>query len=205
MRSLSTAVLSLIAMALSSMTTYLTFFDARYTLTVAVADAPLQIQTSSSRNNGVTTANYQFYPKPSIILSNRGTRALVLHTVELYRSNSLTACDIDGQEAEGVAFGFEPKIVEPGSVQQLVPEFGLDRLSGESASGQRLVMEPDEALFCIKWVVFDPNGNRREPVSPAFSWTLDFSTYEEGDLYPRADVKIDYPKEPTRLVARGFF
>ena len=52
MRNISSAVLSLAAMALSSLTTYLSFFDARYTLTAAVADVDGQTQRGSSSGNG---------------------------------------------------------------------------------------------------------------------------------------------------------
>ena len=53
MRNISSTVLSLAAMVLSSLTTYLTFFDSRYTLTAAVA------QVSSQTNRGYSSGNGQ--------------------------------------------------------------------------------------------------------------------------------------------------
>ncbi|MEL7371195.1 MAG: hypothetical protein AAFN74_19900, partial [Myxococcota bacterium] len=94
MRGLSSSVLSVAAMGLSSLTTYLTFFDASYTLTVANADVPIQVQSGSSSSGGKKSAYYRFFPKPSVILSNRGKLALVVSDVRLHRSTDVSSCKI---------------------------------------------------------------------------------------------------------------
>ena len=77
MRNISSTVLSLAAMVLSSLTTYLTFFDARYTLTAVVADTKGQVSTSSGSSGEKRSVNYGFWIDNSIVMSNRGTRAIV--------------------------------------------------------------------------------------------------------------------------------
>lgn len=205
MRSLSTAVLSLVAMALSSMTTYLTFFDARYTLTQAVASVQLQVQSGGGSSNGEKSAYYRYYPYPQIILSNRGTRPLVLSNVELVKSSTLETCTEDESVEIPQARTFEAIIVEPGTVQQLPLELALPAVSQEVAEDEEFDLQPDTALWCLKWTAFDPNGERQEPLTPVFTTEITFTPPEPGDRYPSTNVELDFPKGPTKLITRGWF
>lgn len=100
MRNISSTVLALSAMALSSMTTYLTFFDARYTLTAAIADVKGQVNRgfSSSSNSDTKSVNYRFYIDTSLVLSNRGTRSLVVSDVSVVRSSNPNKCEVAEDE-----------------------------------------------------------------------------------------------------------
>lgn len=204
MRGISSAVLSLAAMALSSMTTYLTFFDARYTLTTAVADVALQVQSGGGMSNGTKSVTYRYYPYPEIILSNRGTRPLVLSDAELVRSADLDTCELSDEEP--IPTRIEAVIVEPGTVQQLSMELALPGISAEVAEDADFALEPSEDLWCLQWTVFDPNGQRREPLTPVFTTKITFEQPEDpDDRYPDTKVDLDFPKGATKLVARGLF
>ncbi|MBB35210.1 MAG: hypothetical protein CME88_07380 [Hirschia sp.] len=216
MRNISSAVLSLAAMALSSLTTYLSFFDARYTLTAAVADVDGQTQRGSSSGNGRWSVNFRFYAAPTIILSNRGTRALVVSEVSAVASDSLGECRIaDGAERRKVTVlneaanryeVLDPQIIESGSVIPLEFEVSLKDIDMEGSTD----VAPDfdlstiETMWCLEWVIFDPNGKRHEEVMPGFVSTVEFEI-PEGEDRPVQTYKLDNPKGAVQLLSRGIF
>lgn len=204
MRGFSSGVLSLAAMALSSLTTYLTFFDARYTMTTAIADASVQVQSGGSVSDGITSAYYRFYPNLNVILSNRGTRSLVLSRVDLVRSSDAETCT--AVEDDGIFTpSREPVIIEPGTVQQVPMEFSLANVDAEVETGEPFMLEGNTTLYCLKWTIFDPNGRRREPLTEAMTITTDYEAPSGDDYYPDISVQVDFPKRPTRIVSRGLF
>ena len=212
MRNISSAVMSLAAMALSSLTTYLTFFDARYTLTAAVADV------ASESDSGSSSESYDFrlYAKPTIILSNRGTRALVVSEINLARSQTLDSCNIatdakrtkvnKTDESGYSSSPVKPFIIEPGTVSPnrfiaYLNDVKTPRVEGEAPSFNQ---EPQQSLYCFEWVVFDPNGKRKVAAMPAFTSTVTLSMPDNGS-YPEADFEIDHPKGAIQLLTRGLF
>lgn len=214
MRNLSSAVLSLAAMALSSMTTYLTFFDARYTLTAAIADVKGESSRGYGSGNGQRSINFRFYTYPSVILSNRGTRALVVSDVSLAKSSSLEKCVISDASERKRMLTFdratnrsnfiESFIVEPGTVIPVKMEASLPDIGQQATAESQFQLQPSKALWCMEWVVFDPNGQRHDAVMPAFTHDVNFAV-EDGEDYPTAKFELDYPKGPTKLLAHGVF
>ncbi|MEM0986859.1 MAG: hypothetical protein AAGJ32_11475 [Pseudomonadota bacterium] len=209
MRGLSSTVLSLAAMVLSSLTTYLTFFDSRYALTVATADLSVNMQTGSGRDSdGSSSASYQYWPTFNIVLSNRGTRALVITKIELLKSQSLDRCDVSDENKmfrysrDGV---FDTTIVEPGTVLPKIVEFALDRIEAEAGPGEALNPQGEKALFCARFTVFDPNGRRHEPVAEVMTIERGFDAPDEPDDAPTGTLDVDYPRGATTLVNRGLF
>lgn len=203
MRGISSAVLSLAAMALSSMTTYLTFFDARYTLTVAVANVTAGIQSGGGRDGeGRQTASYRYWPKATMIFSNRGTRPVVLTDMQLVRSEDLQKCV---PEEKAWDTRIDPMIIEPGTVRDLTVEFELQRIDAVAEAGQEFALEGDTSLWCMQWVVFDPNGQRREPMTPFFTLTRGFEAPAAPGERPDATISLDYPQGPETVVSRGLF
>ncbi len=214
MRNLSSAVLSLVAMGLSSMTTYLTFFDARYTLNAAVADVKGQSGRGYGSSNGKRSINFRFFAYPSIIVSNRGTRALVVSDVQVAKSDDLESCKVadDAERRSALTFDpvtnrsevIEPFIVEPGTVKPIKMEIVLPNIDQEATAETQFQLQPSKVLWCMEWTVFDPNGRRHDSVMPAFTHDVSFSV-EDGEDMPRANFKLDYPKGPNKLLARGVF
>ena len=214
MRNISSAVMSLAAMVLSSFTTYLTFFDSRYTLTAAVAGVSGQSNRGYGSNGEQKTINFRFYATPSIILSNRGTRALVVSEVAVVRSEDKTRCvaaadaerrqpfrlNLESNRTEAI----EPFIVEPGSVQAQKIEVSLPDVDQAVATDAQFALEPDSALWCLEWTVFDPNGKRHESLMPAFTTDVAYSA-EEGEDKPGASFKLDYAKQPVTILSRALF
>ncbi|MEO1404960.1 MAG: hypothetical protein AAFV54_00535 [Pseudomonadota bacterium] len=203
MRGFSSAVLSLAAMTLSSLTTYLTFFDSRYTLTQAVADVTVSQQGGGYSSGDRREVTYRFFPQVDLILSNRGTRPIVVSDMEIFESASSEACE----ETDKTLFmqEFEPIIVEPGRLVQTAVDTSLENIDGESIGGAPIVLEPVSNLYCLKWTLFDPNGRRHEPIAKVFSIDIGFLPPEPGEYSPETDVTLDFPKQPERLLSRGLF
>ena len=212
MRGLSSSVLSVAAMGLSSLTTYLTFFDASYALTSANASVSVQIQQGSSSHvkTGIRTAYYRFFPRPSIILSNRGKLALVVSDVSLHRSTNLERCVVPEGDKGSAPF-FErgqdpaiPSVVEPETIKHLELQFSLKGVEAKAQDGQPMSVPTDQSLYCLKWTVFDPNGKRHEPLAPLVRLTRRYEM-DAKRKYPQASIEKDVPREPIRLVSRGFY
>lgn len=212
MRGLSSSVLSVTAMGLSSLTTYLTFFDASYTLTMANAAVELSVQSGGGSSGGETTAYFRFFLRPSIILSNRGNLAIVVSDVRLFRSTSLDTCTIaDGDRGRRPFTGRNdtpatPRVVEPETLEHVTLEFGLEEASttAKADADGNFDIPSDQGLWCLKWTLFDPNGKRHEPTSPVLTLTRSYEM-KEGEKYPDVNVEKDFPKRPIRLVSRGLY
>ncbi len=203
MRHSSNALLSVTAMVMSSMTTYLTFFDSRYTLTTAVAGVEQQVQRGYSSSDGQTELNFRRYVTPQMIVSNRGTRPLVLSEVSLVRSGDLKKCTL----TEDIrTTQFTAKIIEPGTVDQFPFSFSLPPVDAFAGVGEDFDLTELTELWCLHWTVFDPNGRRREPLSAAFVATTSYPA-EGVDKDGRPNMKLDI--EPSfkaeRLVSRAIF
>ncbi len=203
MRHSSNAVLSVAAMAMSSMTTYLTFFDSRYTLTTAVAAVEQQVQRGYSSSNGESEVYFRRYVTPQMIVSNRGTRPLVLSDVSLVRSSDPDTC----AATEDVrTTHFTAKIVEPGTVEQMPFEFSLPNIEAVSNENGEFDLQDTTELWCLNWTVFDPNGRRREPLSAAFVATTSYPV--EGideDGTPNMKFEVEPSFKAERLVSRAIF
>ena len=216
MRNISSAVLSLAAMSLSTLTTYLTFFDARYTLTAAVAKVSGQSNRGYGSGNGQWNVNYRFFASPTIVLSNRGTRALVVSEVNFAKSDDMKACKIPDDaerksanmmnEAKNYASAIEPFIIEPGTVSPLELEIYPEAIefSGSTDAPRDFDLSTQEALWCLEWVMFDPNGKRHEASLPVMTSSVSFEI-EEDENAPTAIYKLDHPKGAVQLLSRGIF
>lgn len=204
MQGFSTTVLSVGAMVLSSLTTYLTFFDTRYTLSVAVAEVSVQVQSGGSSSNGETSAYYRFFPATELVFSNRGTRPVVVSDLRLMRSDRSDRCEISDESERGYVYNFDTMIVEPGTVTSMAVETGMDNLTLDGVDGAITPPPDDVVLWCAHWVAFDPKGYRREPMTPFFTMSRTFSQ-EDGARYPAVSVAVDYPREPNTIVAKGLF
>lgn len=202
MRSLSSVVLSLTAMVLSSMTTYLTFFDSRYTLTTAVSGVQWQMQTGSSSSNGKRESYFRKFVDPAIIVSNRGTRPLVLTNIIVVDSTDPETC-VPGEKS--YPSRIEAKIIEPGTVQQIPLSLTIGSVEAIADADGKYALEDTKRLWCLKWTIFDPNGRRHEPISPAFTETTVFAQPETPDDYATGEFTVEYSKQPTQLVSRGLF
>ncbi|MEL6323146.1 MAG: hypothetical protein AAFQ84_02825 [Pseudomonadota bacterium] len=203
MRGFSSAVLSLAAMGLSTVTTYLTFFDARYTLTQAIADVPIQLQSGGGYSDGEADAYFRFFPTFDLILSNRGTRPVVVSDLEIYRSAAMDQCELTGEPM--YMQDFQPVIVEPGTVSPFSVEVSLPNLERSARDGEAFDLSGEEALYCFQWTLFDPNGRRHEPIAEALTVRYTLLPPPEGERYPDITVEKDFPRRPERLISRGFF
>lgn len=208
--------MALAAMVLSSMTTYLTFFDARYTLTAAIADVKGQVNRgfSSGSNSDTKTVNYRFYIDTSLVLSNRGTRSLVVSDVSVVRSSSSEKCEVADDEKrvrvqeyseDGSRTTYiKPFIVEPGTVGAKMFWMNPEAIDQEIPKEQDFDLPPLQDLWCLEWKVFDPNGKKHENLMPAYMLDLAFEL-EEGETTPEGLMKIDAKSGPTELLKRGLF
>ncbi len=210
MRGLSSNVLSITAMGLSTLTTYLTFFDASFVLTTANAGASVRIFGSGGKANGERSVQFEFRVKSSVILSNRGKLAVVVSDIRAFKSTALDACQI-ARDDKGQSLTYRvdngppiPRVVEPETLQQLEIRFQLDKVKQTVPDGSAISLPSSESLWCLKWVIFDPNGVRHEVTSPVLRAARTY--IDKGlDKRPEADIELDITKKPVRLVSRSVF
>ncbi|MEL7130736.1 MAG: hypothetical protein AAGK23_14440, partial [Pseudomonadota bacterium] len=157
MRGISNAVLSLTAMALSSLTTYLTFFDARYTLTEAIADVTIQVQSGGSSSGDRIEGYYRYFPTFNIILSNRGTRPIVISDLDMLRVEQDGSCADAVADEKIFVPTFETIIVEPGTVRPFKLETALPSIDRDTTVGIPFDLTGETAKWCFEWTLFDPN------------------------------------------------
>lgn len=189
-------VLSVIAMVASSVTTYLSFFDSRYEVTAVVASAPAQIQTSSSRSgDGPRQTTFRVYYAPTLILSNQGTRPVVVTEAALFRSTDPEGC-VEG-DVRVVAYGEnEPFIFEPNAVRHMKLEFGPPAMTDD--------FEKRIENWCFGFVMFDTDGQRLERSLPALTASFEVERPEGEDETPALLTVIDFPRGPQTLAAGGW-
>ncbi len=205
MNGVMSGFMSVGAIILSTWTTYMTFFDDRYTLTVAMASIGSSVQTSSysSSIENVRETRRAPYVTPVIIASNQGTKSMVFTRVSLVKSESQETCSA-GKDAPS-AFPLkridQPEIYSPDSIQTLSFEFALPDLNTRNDE------EPDlsvlAGLWCMKFVVFDHNGERYEPYLEAFRAKPALVPGEDPEDAPRLDLNLEYAQGPVELVSRG--
>ncbi|MAK62840.1 MAG: hypothetical protein CMK09_17870 [Ponticaulis sp.] len=200
MRNISSTVLSLLAMVLSSLTTYLTFFDARYTLTATIANIDAQTSRGLSTTDGQRMLDYRIFLESTLILSNRGTRPVVLTDYMLIKSEDVSTCE---SSADGKPLPSQTRVIEPGTVEQIALSMYLEDVEAVLPETELAEIAPVKDLYCLGWVVIDPNGKRHTPMTPAFRTDLSFRT-PEGETYPEMDDTITYEEAPKTLVSRGF-
>jgi len=204
MRNVLSLVFSIAAMVASGLTTYVTFYQDRYTLTIAVAEIVGSLGTSTYRAGPQSSLEvvYRVFFEPTLILSNQGTRALVLTDLQMIPSTSLNDC-VPSEETRRPAEAVKPVILEPDSVRDLSFEFGRGNMTND--------FETRSELWCIKLTVFDSNGTRMEPMFEAFraDYRLEAAIGADGsgDLSgdaPALSLTIDFPRRPVVVAQTGF-
>lgn len=199
----SNTTLSVLAMGLSSLSTYLTFFDSSYTLTVSAARMDQQIQRSYSSSDNKKSISFRTYVTPHMVVSNRGTRPLVLSDLELIKSTRMDKCEL-GDTIQQTRI--DAAIIEPGTVQQLPYEFALPAIDLEAAISEPFALEEGKELWCLRWTVFDPDGKRREPMSELFIATRTFPDDQmDNNGYPQMALDLELEHAPKRLVSKALF
>lgn len=202
MQGFASVMLSLIAIGLSSVTTYLSFFDERYTLSASIAKIESQTQTSSSKSgDGPLSVSYRTFVTPTLIISNRGSRPLVLSDVRARKSSDIDTCASETSDAAVSRFGssFKPIIIEPGTVRDLKYNFSTGNMTND--------FETRSELWCLSFVIFDHRGKRLEPLMRTVK--LDYrvvpSTDERGTGAPKLESEITYPRQAMTLATSGLY
>ena len=208
-RGLSSSVLSVAAMGLSSLTTYLTFFDDSYTLTAANAEVVVQVQGGGSTGaNGEKSVGFRFLPEAVGHLVESRQVAVVVSDVRMFRSTRLDSCEMREGDKGVRTFISEndktpviPRVIEPETIVHLRFDFSTAPVRATADAQGNYDLQDDEGLWCLQWTVFDPNGTRRTVLSPSFTMKRTY-VHKEGKRYPEVEVKKDYPKGAVRLVSR---
>ncbi|TFH24224.1 MAG: hypothetical protein E4H03_04180 [Myxococcales bacterium] len=204
--------MSLIAVFVSGFTTFLTFFDERYTLTAAIANVGSGTQQSAGYSDDVgLNVTYQNYVKPTFILSNRGTRSLVLTDVNLVRSSKLDACEASTDVVSPIdADSLGTIILDPDSVQSLTREYRISRITvhydrkpAPASAADSLNAEHEPQTWCLQLIVFDHRGRRMEPLLEAMTMEPTFEPMGPEDDYPTGTMAIEHPIAANQLLSRG--
>ena len=196
----ATLVLSLLAMAMSVVTTYLSFFDERITLTASIDKIEYSLQSGGGGSEGAYSYSFAPYLNVSTILSLRGARPVVMTDAELVRS--ATPGDCVGTDDVIETYGLETTILEPGTLRSLTIEYALPRMEAEAARPEDLKFEPRSDFWCLRYTLYDPSGERRQPASPAFATDITFFV-EEGEDYPSAKLEIDVSRGAKTILEEG--
>ncbi|MEO0718011.1 MAG: hypothetical protein AAFZ06_03960 [Pseudomonadota bacterium] len=189
--------MSIGAVIASGRTTYLSFFDARYTLTATIASVAGQVQTSSSRSgDGPLDVTYRTFFTPTFILSNRGTRPLVMTNVALTKSSDTAAC-VATEEVRQPFGEQQPLILEPGTVSDFRFEFGTGPMTND--------FEKRSELWCLQFTLIDHRGERIEPLLKAVD--VDFTltpVVEDGvEQAPNLTAEVDFSRQPETVAQSG--
>lgn len=214
MRNISSSVLALAAMVLSSFTTYLTFFDSRYTLTAAVAKVTGQVSRGYGSNSDSKSVNYRFFTDTDMVLSNRGTRSLVVSDIHAVKSSNPEKCEAE-KDAERIrvqeytadgrsTVWIKPFIVEPGSISARTLWVNPSAIDQEVKPDESFELSPISDLWCLEWKIFDPNGKKHENLMPAFELSVEFEN-KEGESSPIANMRLKDKSGPKELLKRGLF
>ena len=203
-------ILSLVAVGLSVMTTYLSFFDERYAVTLSVAKHSIEKLISSSRSGRDTPLeiHYQVHVKPTFILSNRGTRPLVLTDIKAILSADMKECK-DGDlkrnpvkdSGWSLSGSVDPVIIEPGVVRQLQYNFNIGNNLAQTLKGE---VKNLSELWCLKFTLFDHRGKRLEPIVPYAKFNYHLHENERsrnGDGAPDLKVDAPYTRHPLTLAS----
>ena len=204
--------MSIIAVVVSGLTTFLTFFDERYTLTAAMVNVGSGTQQSAGYSDDVgLNVTYQNYVKPTFILSNRGTRSLVLTDVNLIRSSKLDTCEASEDVVSPInASTLDTMIIDPNSVQSLTREYRISRITvhydskpAPASAADSLNAEHEPQTWCLQLIVFDHRGRRMEPLLEAMTVDRTFEPMEPDDDYPTGTMAIAHPIAATQLLSKG--
>jgi hypothetical protein len=193
--------LSFGAMLLSAVTLYLSYFDARYTLTGAMAEVETSVQSGGSSAEGERSVSFRYFATPSFILAHSGSRPLVLTGVDLVRSADRETCVLSEEVVEPFS-GLATTILEPGSLSPLALEFPLRDIDAVD-SGQGFSLEPRSDLWCLRLTLFDHRGQRLEPLLPAFGAETTFSPPTAEDDYPSTELALEVPHGAVTLSRKG--
>lgn len=199
MSNASTLLVSILAFAMSAVTTFLTYFDTRYQVTAAVVDVAGGRQSGGSSSDGEISTFVRYYATPTFLLSNRGARPMVFTDVELVKSTSLETCEASDVASRPFGDGLERTIIERGELRTFDVEFalGVDEHDGAAAVAAR----PDrEELWCLRLTLFDQRGERREPMFPAVRASMAFSPPTADDRYGDVALGLDFPPAPVRII-----
>lgn len=189
--------LSVIAVVASAVTTYLTFFDARYRAVAVVAGAQNGVQTSSSGADGViTSVGYRVFCAPTIILSNSGTRPVAATQLKLYR-----AAEPRGGAPAGEPFDApleEPTfLLEAGAVRHVRFEFGLPLMTND--------FEKRSETWRLGLALIDHQGVRTDASIEIARFDFTIEPAPEGpSAAPILRADIASPQGPQLLAARGW-
>lgn len=193
-----------VAVAVSLITLYLTYFDNRYTLRAAMVETGLQTQRGGSSSPGEpSTVSFRMFATPAFVLSNEGAQTLVISAADLVRADSADGCSADGETRTAFGEGIGTIVIPPGSVQALRAEYPLATIDADDAGGWGL--EPIDALWCLRITMFDPKGRRQDPLFPAFRVQVGFNPPTDEDRYPSAAVSHDTVRGANTLASRGVF
>lgn len=202
MRGFISFLLSILAIVVSSFTTYIQFLNERYTLSASIVDVNASVQRGSFSSGGTSTVTFRYFLEPAIILSNRGTRSLVITGARLVRSEDPEQCAL-GEDVYAPYAAPETTVLQSDTVEMLQYSFGLENIEVDYTRGFSL--ENFTTLWCLQVTAFDHRGRRLEPLFTLADIETRFAGPSAEDDTPRSGLAVDFPKGPARIASSGFF
>ncbi len=191
-------VISLIALGLSALSTFLAFFYQRTGLTGAVVRAHATTRRSGGFDGETANVQFQQDARIEVLLSNTGTRPLVITAIEAVvgaPNASRPGDEPPIQPYEQVA----SVLLEPKTALVFPIEFRLCTVGLDNVTRTTDIPERRERVWA-RVTVYDHRGRVHQPDLPAFAAKTTYRPGEENDRYPQSDLAIDQVHRPMRLV-----
>lgn len=200
MGNLLNGLMAAIAMVLSTVTTYLSFFDDRALLTSAIDDVRPWARSGGGGSEGSWSYSFRHGVEIDVILSLRGARPLVLTEALLVRVDPGAECA--ASEVAQAPFQFETRILEPKSLTPLALEFPLPGAEATAATKAGLEFEDRADRWCLQLKLFDVSGAASTPMMRAFDARTTYARAPGAD-YPSVSVALDVSPAPAPMFKSG--
>lgn len=188
--------MAMIAVVASAVTTYLTFFDARYRAAAVVAHVRADLQSSYSRvGDGAYQMHYRAFLTPTLIFANQGTRPVLLTRLEFFCADRSRKGGVGA--SLGVTSEMDALLLEVGSVQHLRPETAFQSLTDDFETRVEQVK--------MRATAFDHRGKRIEAVVDVATVTFEIVRPEPGvDEAPALNVSVEHPRRQQKIAVGGW-
>lgn len=200
MGNLLNGMMAVIAMLLSTVTTYLSFFDDRALLTGVIDDVRPWARSGGGGSEGNWSYSFRHGVEIDLILSLRGTRPLVLTEALLVRVP--IGADCEGAALAQQPYQFETRILEPKSLTPLALEFPLPGAEATAPSKAALRFDDRADGWCLQLKLFDASGAASTPMMRAFDARTAY-VREAGEDYPSASIDVDVSPAPAPMFKSG--
>lgn len=184
------SVISIIALSLSALSTFLTFFYNRTRLTGVVVRGDVSLQRSGGFDGEKASVSFQTFAKIGVLISNHGNRPVTLTSLALV---------VDDEEPNTGFQPVEPTLLAPNSAQVFTNEYRVSQVSLDDVARDTKIPARTERVWA-QVRLHNHRGKSRVVKIPALELATTYIPGEGDERYPNADITATPAHRPTRLV-----